>query len=77
MTKNNQGLRMAISIACLVLVSISVGGFVGLGNYSMAICFGVVWLLVAPVAIKQIYDIKKLETASQGSGAKQLESVSP
>ena len=33
---------MAISIACLILVSISVGGFVGLGNYSMAICYGVV-----------------------------------
>lgn len=64
-----QQVRMAFSIACLVLISISVGGIAGTGNQAMSILFAGVWLLVAPVLIKQIYDIKKAEEESGKSNA--------
>lgn len=59
--EKRQQIRMAVSIACLVLISICVGGMAGTGNLAMTLWFAGVWLLVAPVGIKQIYDVKKSE----------------
>lgn len=65
--EKSQKVRMAFSILFLVMISISVGGIAGTGNLAMSLWFAGVWLLVAPVLIKQIYDIKKAEEASSKS----------
>lgn len=61
MPQNKQRVEMVIAIICLLLVSGSVGGILATGNLPLTLWFGLVWLLVAPVCIKKIYDVKKLE----------------